>query len=88
MATSGWMKRIERGLRQPWTGRKVVDSPLLNRAGLQVLRTAAAHGVYRLRPGPASPELAPVLARLRRDGTLVLPDFLPGDEFQALAEEC
>jgi hypothetical protein len=67
---------------------KAIDDPLLNRLGLQVARTAAAHA--RLRVGrtsrPADPEVAAWYDDLRREGFVQVEDFLAAGDL-ARAQE-
>lgn len=65
---------------------KIVDDPLLNRMGLQVARTVAAHAAVglRARHRPAEPIVAEWAQGLRADGCLVVADFLPPDDFVAV----
>ncbi|MBI2078585.1 MAG: hypothetical protein HYT80_09510 [Euryarchaeota archaeon] len=59
--------------------------PLLNRLGLQVIRVLAAWWRYALRRQRNHPELAQHEAALDREGIAVIRDFLPSDDFAALA---
>jgi len=66
----------------------LIGSPLLNWLGLHVGRKVLAHGFTGARravlAGLAPAELR---ERFRRDGYLVLPDFLPPAEFESLRAE-
>ena len=73
--------------RQVLSDEKVVSSPLLNRLGVQLVRSALAHGLYRVRPRPVPDEVRREVDALRRDGVVVLPGFLPEDQFEALRTE-
>jgi len=66
----------------------VIGSRTLNRLGLHVARKAAAHGFTAARRVALSP-LVPAAQRaaFRRDGYVVIPDFLPADQFEALRAE-
>lgn len=66
---------------------KVVRSLVLNRLGLQVARTIVAHAVYHLHKVETPSRLVHHVDALRRDGLLVLHDFLPASEFDALRSE-
>lgn len=66
---------------------KVVRSRLLNRLGLQVARTMVAHAVYHLHKVETPSRLNHHVEALRRDGLLVLHDFLSASEFDALRSE-
>lgn len=71
-----------------FSGDKVVDSPTLNRLGMQVARTVAARALYTLRPFHTVVDLKPKIAALRRDGVVQFPNFLPQAAFDALRSEC
>ena len=74
-------------LRRILSDQKTVPSPLLNRLGLQVFRTITAHGLYRLRR-PAIPHpYSGHIAALRRDGIVMIENFLPPAEFEAVHRE-
>jgi hypothetical protein len=66
---------------------KIVPSPTLNRLGLQVARALTAHTLYTLRSVPTPPSVASQVEALRRDGVLVVNDFLPESEFEAVRSE-
>ena len=71
-------------LRLARTKEKVVPDPLLNRMGLQVARTAAARANQRL----LRPTVGELAARhqqaFRRDGIVVIEDFVPATDFDEL----
>ncbi len=73
-------------LRAAATRVKTVDDPLLNRLGLQVARTVAAHGVARARrwPTPDDPRVAGWVDELRARGCVAVPDFLAPDDLAAV----
>jgi hypothetical protein len=66
----------------------LIGSRTLNRLGLHVARKTAAHGVTGLRRWFLTP-LVPAALRqaFRRDGYVLVPDFLPPAEFEALRAE-
>ena len=67
---------------------KVVNSRLLNRAGIQVARTIIAHGIHGSRSVPLrGAASAAQLEALDRDGIVAIPDFLPEDVFRAVKDE-
>lgn len=70
------------------TAAKVVDSAVLNRLGIQVLRSVVAHQIHDLRTvplrGAASKEQ---LDALERDGVVMIEDFLSPDRFAAIKAE-
>ena len=66
----------------------LIGSRTLNRLGLHVARKVAAHGVTAARRAALAPLVPSELrAAFRRDGYVVVPDFLPPAEFEALREE-
>lgn len=67
---------------------KAIQSPWLNRLGVQVFRTLASRAIYRLRPERMSPLVRDEAAELRREGVVLLHDFLPADLFGLIREEC
>lgn len=79
MVTDNALKRI-------FSRDKTIESRLLNVLGVQVARTLMARAVYRLRPS-LHPEHAGELEILRRDGLLVIPDFLPAEVFEQVRQE-
>lgn len=73
-------------LKEARTKAKVVDDPLLNRAGLQVARTVAARASQlRMRP-TLDPGVTPYVERFRRDGLVTVPDLLTTDELATLRD--
>lgn len=66
----------------------VIGSYLLNRLGLHVFRVVVAHALFRFRLFLLSP-LVPAEDRNQflRDGYIVKEDFLPAQQFEALAAE-
>ena len=67
---------------------KVIESRLLNIMGAQVFRTVAARALYNLRRVAVAEAVAREVAELRRDGIVVLPDFVPPDQFERVRAEC
>ncbi len=67
---------------------RLIGSRVLNRLGLHVARKACAHAVTAARRACLAP-LAPAELReaFRRDGYVVVRDFLPAAEFEALQAE-
>ncbi len=66
----------------------LVGSRTLNRLGLHVVRKVLAHGFTGIRRALLSGLVAAdQRRRFRQDGYLVLPDFLPAEEFAALQSE-
>ena len=69
------------------SGRKTIANPVLNRLGLQVARTMTAHGLYHLRSVPTPNRYKDQVETLRRDGIVVINDFLPREDFEAVRGE-
>ncbi len=75
-------------------GKSFKDNPLighywLNRLGLHVLRYLLAHAFARLRRAQLALTVPATLrARFRRDGYLLLEDFLPPEQFAQLQADC
>lgn len=67
--------------------RKTIASPVLNRLGLQVARTMTAHGLYHLRSVRTPNRYKDQVETLRRDGIVIINDFLPREEFEAVRGE-
>lgn len=67
--------------------RKTIPNPMLNRLGLQVARTVTAHALYHLRRVPTPSRYKDHVETLRRDGIVVIHDFLPREAFEALRHE-
>lgn len=65
---------------------KTVDSKLLNVLGIQVARTLMARAIYNMRPRLHA-QWAVEHNILRRDGVLVIPNFLPRQVFEPLRDE-
>lgn len=67
---------------------KVIDSRVLNLMGAQVFRTLVARFAYNTRHVTVTEAVAKEVAELRREGMVVLPDFLPPDRFERVRAEC
>lgn len=63
---------------------KAIDDPLLNRLGLQVWRTIAAHVAARMRRRGSGSVSAEHARSLRLDGCVEIPDFLPPEDFEVV----
>jgi hypothetical protein len=70
------------------TVNKTVDSPLLNRLGAQALRSVVARSVFEMMPAPAEAEVSAAVDELRREGVVIVADFLPPDLFEEVRGEC
>jgi hypothetical protein len=66
---------------------KTVDSYALNRLGAQAFRTIIAHGLYAARPIPVPAHVAREVRELKRQGILVIHDFLAKDLFERVKTE-
>lgn len=75
-------------------GKSFKDNPIigsywLNRLGLHVLRYVLAHLLASIRRLWLARQVpAPLRAQFRRDGYLLVPDFLPAEQFARLQTEC
>jgi len=67
---------------------KLIESRVLNMMGAQVLRTLVARVAYNIRHVAVSEAVVKEVADLRREGMVVLPDFLPPDRFERVRAEC
>lgn len=77
---------IENALTKIFSREKTIDSKLLNVLGVQVARTVMARAIYNMRPRLHA-ECASEQETLRRDGLLVIPGFLPRDQFEQIRVE-
>lgn len=76
------------GMSKSFRDNPILGSRTLNRLGLHASRLVAAHALDRVRTLLLSPLASREhRAAFRRDGFLVLPDYLPEQDFQALAAE-
>ena len=82
-----WVIQLLTGAKS-FRANRLIGSRTLNRLGLHVTRKAAAHAVTAARRACLAP-LVPADLRqaFDRDGYVVVPDFLPADEFEALRQE-
>jgi len=79
-----WLVQVF-GMSKSFRDNPLLGSPLLNRIGLHVVRLVTAHALNRLRLFTLAP-LVPAEYRreYRRDGFVVIENFLARDEFDAL----
>ena len=66
---------------------KTIHSPLLNRLGVQVMRTVAARSIYKLGPAPNHSIIKQQVEELRREGAITIGDFLPPEQFEQVQAE-
>lgn len=71
-----------------FTATKTVDNRLLNRLGVQSLRSIAARSIHQLLPSTTDAAVQEIAAELNREGMVMLPNFLPADLFEKVREEC
>jgi len=71
-------------LRRVFSDAKTIDSPALNRAGVQPFRAVVARALYNLRGRRVAD---PRLVELSRTGIITIEDFLAPAEFSALVRE-
>lgn len=62
--------------------------PLLNQAGLQVMRAIFANARHALRPRLQNAHLRTLEQALDRDGIIAIPDFLPPEAFAEVQRAC
>jgi hypothetical protein len=60
----------------------------MNRLGIQVARTIGARVVYNARPVPVDASIIDQVNEIKREGMVLLHDFLPPDQFEAMKQEC
>lgn len=65
----------------------VIGGPVANALGLQVARTCVDYVRWASRAVPVSDRVAPALKTITRDGIVVIPDFLPKEDFEELKRE-
>ncbi len=70
------------------TAAKLVESPLLNRLGVQPARSLMARAVRRARPWRVPSPYATQARQVEEDGITLIADFLPAEAFAALRDEC
>lgn len=66
---------------------KTVESPALNRLGVQPFRTVMARAVLNARPRRVAPGVADVVRAVERDGFVAIHDYLPQTTFEAVERE-
>lgn len=71
-----------------FTATKTVDNKLLNRLGLQSLRSVAARSIHHLLPAITDAAVKETIDELEREGLVILPNFLPSDLFELVRQEC
>ncbi len=82
-----WALQLVTGAKSFRTNR-LIGSRKLNRLGLHVARKSTAHGFTAVRRWALSPLVpAEQRAAFRRDGYVIVRDFLPADQFEALRAE-
>jgi len=69
------------------TDDKTVTGKLLNICGAQIMRTTAARAIYNLRPVAIPKTIVEMVDELRREGVVVLPDFLPRHHLELIRQE-
>jgi hypothetical protein len=65
----------------------VIGGPIVNRLGLQVARTSLDHLLWLARRSEVSSDIRDAYETISRDGIVVIPDFLPSHDFDALLSE-
>lgn len=72
-------------LRQPRS--IVIGGTGANKMGLQLLRIAKDQALWHARAARVSPEVQSAYDTMDRDGIVVIPNFLPTEQFQAIRDE-
>lgn len=67
---------------------KVIENRMLNQIGVQVFRMLLARLDYHLRPTKIDEAVKDQVAELKREGIVLLRDFLPASDFGLLRSEC
>jgi hypothetical protein len=75
-------------VRRIFSADKMINSPYLNILGAQVLRTVAARLNYRRKRKQVPNEIKEAIGVLESDGVVILPNFLPANQFKSIQEEC
>ena len=70
------------------SSKKTVSISYLNRLGIQAFRVWLAEKRYSLRPKSQDEDVKDYMEQLSRDGIIVIPDFLPAEDFALLENEC
>ena len=82
-----WLLQVF-GMAKSFRDNPILGSPTLNRLGLHAGRLIAAHALNRFRLFTLSPLVdAKTRRRFHRDGFVMIENFLPADQFQALATQ-
>jgi hypothetical protein len=66
---------------------KTVKGKFLNLCGVQLIRAVAARAIYNLRTVTIPYTVVKMVNELKREGIVVLPDFLPQDHFELVQQE-
>ena len=70
-----------------FSGDKTIPNPILNRLGIQVLRMLAARAMYRILPASIDERVESYVKEIKREGIIMIHDFLPSDAFEAVRQE-
>lgn len=71
-----------------FSSKKMIRNRFLNMLGTQPFRVWLAEKRYNIRPNYTDEEIKPYIEQLKKDGIVVIQDFLPEDQFKLLEAEC
>jgi len=74
-------------LNKVFTGEKFIHNKILNIFGLHLFRFLLAHLIYNIRTRKFFPTLTDYQKRVRKDGIVIIKDFLSKDDFEKLKQE-
>ena len=87
------MSKIDKALRKfpvlnLLSSQKMIRNKFINQLGAQPARIWLAKQRYSFRPKYLTDSIAPYIKTLQDDGIVVIPDFLPKEEFEKLEKAC
>ncbi|MEM9544439.1 MAG: phytanoyl-CoA dioxygenase family protein [Bacteroidota bacterium] len=71
-----------------FSSKKMIRNTILNRIGIQLFRVWLADKRYKIRSKHLKDSIRQYIEELDREGIVVIPDFLPSNEFAQLEKEC
>lgn len=87
------MSKIDRALRKfpvlnMLSSQKMIRNKFINQLGAQPARIWLAKQRYSFRPKYLTEPITPYIKTLQEEGVVVIPDFLPQEEFNTLEKAC
>lgn len=70
-----------------FSGDKTVTGATLNLFGIQMLRMLAARSMYAVRHVPVDKDIQDYVSEVKREGMVMVPNFLDPEQFRAVREE-